>query len=149
MMGGQTAAISRFRAKSSRRVSGTFSFEFFVEYRRTGYDPEADAHVRTERLEARLMARLLDMVRDLVNEGKYVVGKHAAERLEERGILEWQAVAGREDDVLIAKRPDASPNPAVEVRESLPDGTDLEAVWSLLPQSGVAKLVTVQFFDRR
>ncbi|NUQ63838.1 MAG: hypothetical protein HUU20_15280 [Pirellulales bacterium] len=26
---------------------------------------------------------------------KYIVGQHASERLEERGIMEWQAVAGR------------------------------------------------------
>ena len=58
-------------------------------------------------------------------------------------------MAGLEDGILIAERPDAMPNPAIEVRESLPDGTDFKAVWSLLPQSGVAKLVTVHFFDRR
>jgi hypothetical protein len=71
------------------------------------------------------------------------------ERLEERGILERQAVAGIEDGVLIAERPDATPNPAIEVRETLPDGTEFMAVWSLLRQSRVAKLVTVHFFDRR
>ena len=49
---------------------------------------------------------------------------------------------------LIVERPDATPNPAVEVRESLPDGTEFKAVWSHLRQSGVAKLVTVHFFDR-
>ena len=41
-----------------------------------------------------------------------------------------------------------TPNPAVEVREPLPDGTEFKAVWSHLRQSGVAKLVTVHFFDR-
>ena len=101
-----------------------------------------------ERFGVRLMGQLFDRIRDLVDEGKYAVGKHAADRLEERGILEWQAVAGLEDGTLIAERPDATPNPAIEVRESLPDGTDFKAVWSLLPQSGVAKLVTVHFFDR-
>lgn len=95
------------------------------------------------------MGGLLDLIRDLVDEGKYVVAKHAADRLEERGILEWQAVAGLEDGILIAERPDAAPNPIVEVDETLPDGTAFKAVWSLLPQSGVAKLVTVHFFDRR
>jgi hypothetical protein len=94
------------------------------------------------------MGQLFSLVRQLVDEGKYVIGKHAAERLEERGILEWQAVAGLHDGFLIVERPDAMPNPAVEVRESLADGTDFKAVWSLLPQSGVAKLVTVHFFDR-
>ena len=48
---------------------------------------------------------------------------------------------------LITERSDASPNAAVEVRETLPDGTEFKAVWSYLQQSGVAKLVTVHFFD--
>jgi len=94
------------------------------------------------------MGRLFDTIRQLVAEENYVVGQHASERLEERDIMEWQVVAGLKDGALIAERPDAMPNPAVEVRESLPDGTDFKAVWSHLPQSGVAKLVTVHYFDR-
>ncbi len=61
--------------------------------------------------------------------------------------MEWQVVAGRGDGQLIAERPDATPNAKVEVRESLPDGTDVKVVWSYLPRSSVAKLVTVHFFD--
>lgn len=37
--------------------------------------------------------------------------------------------------------------PPVEIREAMPDGTEFKAVWSYLRQSGVAKLVTVHFFD--
>lgn len=94
------------------------------------------------------MAKLFNTIRQLVAEEKYIVGDHASERLEERGIMEWQVVAALEDGELIAERTDATPNPAVEVRESLPDGTEFKAVWSHLRQSGVAKLVTVHFFDR-
>jgi hypothetical protein len=94
------------------------------------------------------MEQLFETIRQLVADEKYVVGLHASERLEERGIMEWQVVAGLEDGELIEERPDALPNPAVEVRESLPDGTEVKAVWSYLPESGVAKLVTVHFFDR-
>lgn len=61
--------------------------------------------------------------------------------------MEWQVVAGLEDGELMAERLNASPNPTTEVRETLPDGTEFKAVWSLLRQSGVAKLVTVHFFD--
>ena len=94
------------------------------------------------------MGQLLDTIQQLVAEENYVIGEHASERLEERGIMEWQVVAGLEDAELIVERPDATPNPAVEVREFLPDGTDFKAVWSHLRQSRVAKLVTVHFFDR-
>ena len=93
------------------------------------------------------MGQLFDVIRQLVVEEHYIVGQHASERLEERDIMEWQVVAGMEDGELIAERPDAMPNPSVEVRESLPDGTEYKAVWSHLRQTGVAKLVTVHFFD--
>ena len=93
------------------------------------------------------MGKLYRTIGRLIAEGHYVVGQHAAERLEERGILEWQAVAGFDDGELIVERPRAKPNPAIEVNEVLPDGTGFKAVWSHLPQSGVAKLVTVHFFD--
>src|SRR5436309_15620342 len=93
------------------------------------------------------MGQLFSTIRQLVAEERYVVGQHASERLEERGIMEWQAVAGLEDGELIAERPQATPNPTVEVRELLPDGTEFKAVWSHLRQSGVAKPVTVHFFD--
>ncbi len=93
------------------------------------------------------MGQLFDVIRQLVAEERYIVGQHASERLEERDIMEWQVVAGMEDGELIAERPDAMPNPAVEVRESLPDGTEYKAVWSHLRQTGVAKLVTVHFLN--
>ena len=93
------------------------------------------------------MGKLFDSIRRLVADGNYVVGQHAAERLEERGIMEWQAVTGLETGALIAERSRANPNPAIEVKETLPDGTEFKAVWSHLRQSGVAKLVTVHFFD--
>lgn len=84
-----------------------------------------------------VMGQLFNTIRQLVAAEKYLVGQHASERLEERGIMEWQAVVGLDDGELI-----------VEVREVLPDGTEFKAVWSHLRQSGVAKLVTVHFFDR-
>lgn len=94
------------------------------------------------------MGQLWEVIRQLVAEERYVVGEHAAERLAERGIMVWQAVAGREGGQVMAEGPDAVPHPAVELRECLPDGTEFKAVWSYLRQSGVAKLVTVHFFDR-
>jgi hypothetical protein len=94
------------------------------------------------------MGQLFSTIQQLVAEEKYVVGEHASERLEERGIMEWQAVVALKDGELITEKPRSKPNPTVEVRESLPDGTEFKAVWSLLRPSGVAKLVTVHFFDR-
>lgn len=94
------------------------------------------------------MSKLFETIKKLVAEEKYVVGQHASERLEERGTMEWQAVAALDDGELIVEKPNAQPDPAVEVKETLPDGTDFKAIWSHLRQSGVAKLVTVHFFDR-
>lgn len=62
--------------------------------------------------------------------------------------MEWQVVAGLEEGELVAERPDAKPNPVVEVRESFPDGTEFKAAWSHLRTSDVAKLVTVHFRTR-
>ena len=93
------------------------------------------------------MGKLFQTIKKLVAEEKYVVGDHASERLQERGIMEWQAVASLADGELIAEKTKSKPNPTVEVRETLPDGTEFKAVWSHLRQSGVAKLVTVHFFD--
>jgi hypothetical protein len=95
------------------------------------------------------MGQLFNAIRQLVAEEKYVVGEHASERLEERGIMDWQAIAALGDCKLIAEKPRSKPNPTIEVRESLPDGMEFKAVWSFLRQSGVAKLVTVHFFDRK
>ncbi len=74
------------------------------------------------------MGHLFNTIRQLVAEEKYIIGQHASERLEERGITEWQAVAGLDDGELLVEKPDATPNPAVEVREHLPDGTEFKAV---------------------
>jgi Domain of unknown function (DUF4258) len=94
------------------------------------------------------MGQLFVTIRQLVAEERYVVGEHASERLEERGIMEWQAVTALADGEQISEKPRSKPNPTVDVRQSLPDGTEYKAVWAYLRQSGVAKLVTVHFFDR-
>ena len=94
------------------------------------------------------MGQLFSTIQQLVAEEKYVVGEHASERLEERGIMEWQAVEALANGELITEKPRSKPNATVEIRESLPDGTEFKAVWAHLRQSGVAKLVTVHFFDR-
>ena len=86
-------------------------------------------------------------IRGLVLAGRYVIGQHAAERLDERGILEWQVVDGMERGSPMAENPDASPNPSVEVRQLLADGTEVKVVWSHVRSIDVAKLVTVHFLD--
>jgi hypothetical protein len=94
------------------------------------------------------MATLFDTILTFVENEYYVIGIHASERLEERGIMEWQAVAGVRNGVLIRENPKAKPNPTVENLETLPDGTEFKAVWSWLRTSNVAKLVTVHFLDK-
>ena len=64
------------------------------------------------------------------------------------GRLGSQAVAALGEGVLLVERGKAQPHPAIEVRCTLPDGTEFKAVWSYLRVSGVAKLVTVHFFDQ-
>lgn len=91
--------------------------------------------------------QLFQKLKTLVFEERYVIGQHASERLEERGIMEWQAVVGLANGVLLQERLDAHPNPIIEVSQILEDGTRVKAVWSYLGKSGFAKLVTVHYFD--
>lgn len=93
------------------------------------------------------MSKLFDSIRSLVRDERYLIGLHAAERLEERGILEWQAVGGLVVGEVLVQRPLAKPHPAIEVLQMLPDGTEYKAVWSLLSEANVAKLVIVHYFD--
>ncbi len=93
------------------------------------------------------MAELFEKIRENVMTGRYLVSEHASERLDERGILEWQVVDGIEHSKLLAERALDQPNPVVEVLELLADGMEIKAVWSLLILIDVAKLVTVHFIE--
>jgi len=93
--------------------------------------------------------QLSQKIKILVLENRYVIGQHASEWLDERGIMEWQIVVGVSKGELLLERPEALPNPAVEVSQTLEDGTEVKAVWSYLRASDFAKLVTVHYFDER
>lgn len=94
------------------------------------------------------MGELFERIRAAVVEDHYVIGIHAANKLDDLGVPDWQVLTGIADGELLVERPLAKPNAAVEVRQFLPDGTAIKAVWSWLPISEAAKLVTVHFFDR-
>ena len=66
------------------------------------------------------MGQLFQTIRQLVAEDRFVVGLHASERLEERGIMEWQVVAGLADGKLMVERPDGTPNPALKFESPCP-----------------------------
>lgn len=68
------------------------------------------------------MGQLFGTIRQLVAEEKYVVGEHAAERLEERGIMEWQAVAALADGELLAEKPGPNPTPPSRCARASPTG---------------------------
>jgi hypothetical protein len=93
------------------------------------------------------MGNLFDTIRRRVTNGSYVVGQHASERLEERGILEWQVVDGIDEATLLSQRPADQPNPSVEVEQILADGTKVKVIWSHIISADLAKFVTVHFFD--
>ena len=93
------------------------------------------------------MGRLWDQIRSAIDDGRWVIGQHANERLRERGVTAWQVIEGAAQGILLVERPKAKPNPSVEVRQHLADGTPIKAVWSWLAAGRTAKLVTVHFFD--
>ena len=94
------------------------------------------------------MGQLFQRIRKAVREERYVIGRHANERLRERRIPAWQVISGSEHGKLLVERPATSPNPIVEVQQTLADGTPIKAVWAWLSRSRLAKLVTVHFFDK-
>ncbi|MCI0334016.1 MAG: DUF4258 domain-containing protein, partial [Planctomycetes bacterium] len=82
-----------------------------------------------------------------VRADRFVVSWHADERCEERGATAWQLVAGIEHAELVRERPRSKPNPSVVLRQQLPDGSEVEAIWAWMTESKRALLVTVYFRD--
>ena len=93
------------------------------------------------------LGKLFDKIKQCVLEERYLIGDHASERLDDRGVLEWQVVQGVESARLLRKRPRSKPNPSVEAMQVLADGTDVKVVWSHIKSIDMAKLVTVHFLD--
>jgi len=94
------------------------------------------------------VGQLFDRIRAAVEADRYAVALHAAQRLRERRVPQWQAVSGLRDATLLAERPRARPNPCVEVEQVLADGTPVKAVWAWLPYDQAAKLVTLHYLNR-
>lgn len=93
------------------------------------------------------MGDVFDRIRKAVEDDRFVVAWHADERCEERGVTAWQLAAGLADGRLLRERPGSRPNPSVVVAEMLPDGTEVEVIWSWFGATERAKLVTVFFQD--
>jgi hypothetical protein len=91
------------------------------------------------------MGRLFEQIKQAVREDRFLVAWHADERCEERGVTDWQIVSGLADAELVRERPRSKPNPSVVVRQILPDGKEIEAIWAWLARTGEAKLITVYF----
>ena len=79
---------------------------------------------------------------------RFFVSKHARDRLRQRLIPLWPVTTSLPDGTLLAERPNDRPHPAIEVRQTLPDGTDVKVVWSYDAPEAEARLVTVHYFDR-
>ncbi len=93
------------------------------------------------------MGRLAEKIQRCLQEDRYVIGLHASERLEERGIMEWQLLAEMDDAIVLRERSSSRPNPVVELSLMLPEGTEVKMVWAYLKSIDVAKLVTVHELD--
>jgi Domain of unknown function (DUF4258) len=90
---------------------------------------------------------IFDLIRQAVREERYIISWHADERCEQRGIADWQLVAGLDDAALVHERPGTMPHPSIVVRQLLADGGEVEVIWGWMAQSQRAKLVTVYFLD--
>lgn len=91
------------------------------------------------------MSSLWNQIKEAVRSERWAVSNHAAIRLRQRRVKSWQVVAGLEELMIVRVREDAVPNPVVEARFTLPDGTDCECVWAWVERDRAALLVTVYF----
>jgi hypothetical protein len=89
---------------------------------------------------------LAQEIRDAVASGRFLVSRHAARRLMERGIELWQLEASLDLAEIEEIRPHDEPNPSLVAVQELPDGTEVNVVWAWLTQTQEALLVTVHFF---
>ena len=80
------------------------------------------------------MGRIWEQIRTAVREDRFIVSWHADERCEERGVTEWQLVAGIDNAELVSERPTTRPDPSVIVGQELVDGTTVEVIWAWLPE---------------
>ena len=107
----------------------------------SAFDPESGIFIP-------LMPELFNRIRVAVAPDRVTIGDHADDRLRERRIPVWQVLAGLDEGKLLRERPNAKPNPAIEVEQVLADGASIKVMWSWLGYNQTAKLVTVHFFDR-
>jgi len=82
------------------------------------------------------MGKLFDQIKQAVRQDRFLVGWHADERCEERGVTDWQIVCVLQDGELVRERPRSKPNPSVVVRQFLSDGSEVEVIWSWLAGNG-------------
>ena len=100
----------------------------------------------------RTVATMRPLRQDLlraVGDGRFLVTRHATERLRSRRIPLWQVV-----DVTLTARiwfehPHRLPHPTAECHGVLPDGRTLCAVWSWVVLEQEARLVTAFVPERR
>lgn len=94
------------------------------------------------------MGHLSNRILTAIAADRFVVSDHADNQLRERSIMAWQVVDGAAHARLLSERPWTLPNPSIELDQSLADGTPIKVVWAWLDGAGMAKLVTVHFYDR-
>ena len=90
------------------------------------------------------MSTLAQLIKKLIAADQYLIGQHAAERLQERDILEWQVIAGMAAARTVGERR-LPPHATAEFEVMLPDGSLVLAVWAHLIASKRVKLVIVYF----
>ncbi|MCX7411126.1 MAG: DUF4258 domain-containing protein [Planctomycetales bacterium] len=90
---------------------------------------------------------LIETIRRAVADGRYRITLHAAQRLAQRGLELWQLEIGLEEGDVLDVRDADLPNPSIVVVQELPDGTEVNAVWSYIAVIDTAQLVTAHFFD--
>ena len=90
------------------------------------------------------MSEALTAIKAVVARGAWHVSNHAFEKLEKRGILASEVVAGLERSIVVEDYPDAHHGPSVLVLFPARDSRPVHAIWGLPRENpDIAVLITV------
>ncbi|MBI1347615.1 hypothetical protein GC163_15145 [bacterium] len=85
----------------------------------------------------------IEEIRNAVLTGRYLVSRHARQRMAERHVRLWQLESSMDDASILSVDVQHEPHPLVNLSHELPDGMYATAVWAWLPITRQAMLVTV------
>ena len=93
------------------------------------------------------MRQLFEHILQAVEAERFIVSSDAYDRRCERMIELGQLSSELYDARLLSERSQDTPNPSIEVKQTLADGTPVKVAWAWIDSHRLAVLVTVHFYN--